>query len=135
MQQESNGFTQAIDFQLKQVRSSQLDVGINIERRLWEHWCSKESVRDRPYSMFTMLAFGSINTEHACADITCDMCLCGQPVCSRIKLDLIQELLQSCYTARWTNEGFSDIIGSPCISFIQAPDNKMCLIHGVFLIC
>lgn len=32
MQEESNGFTWAIDSQLKLVRLSQLDAGINIER-------------------------------------------------------------------------------------------------------
>lgn len=58
MQEESNGFTHAIDFQLKQVRFSQLDSSINIERRLWERWL-QGSQRHTPYSNKAMLCLRS----------------------------------------------------------------------------
>lgn len=65
MQEESNGFTHAIDFQLEQVRFSQLDVGINIERRLGA--LMFKGIKVRPYSKVTV--FCCMNTGYTCVDI------------------------------------------------------------------
>lgn len=64
MQQESNAFTYAIQFQKKQVRFSQLEAGINIKRTLWEVLMFKGSM-ERPYSKFT-LSFSSIDSTCVC---------------------------------------------------------------------
>lgn len=73
MQLKSNGFTQGIDFLLKQDRSSQLDVGINIERRgdCWTTDVQREHCKTGPCSNFSLSTFRIGSSRHHRAAIIC----------------------------------------------------------------
>lgn len=77
MQLKSNGFTQGIDFLLKQDRFSQLDVGINIERRgdCWTTDVQREHCKTGPCSNFSLSTFRIVNSRHHRAAIVCTICV------------------------------------------------------------